>query len=110
MKQVINAMLPSNPCYEAILDRYHTVDPTTGHRIPIIEAACASKFAALVSPYREWERKQQDAVDLRSIMVPNHATLDRRLLQLLGDLVYPDGGKELLEYLQLAIDKKPFPV
>jgi len=109
MKQVINAMLPSNPCYEAILDRYHTVDPTTGHRIPIIEAACASKFAALVSPYREWERKQQDAVDLRSIMVPNHATLDRRLLQLLGDLVYPDGGKELLEYLQLAIDKKPFP-
>jgi len=110
MKQVINAMLPSNPCYEAILDRYHTVDPTTGHRIPIIEAACASKFAALVSPYREWERKQQDAVDLRSIMVPNHATLDRRLLQLLGDLVYPDGGKELLKYLQLAIDKKPFPV
>ena len=110
VKQVIDAMLPSNPCYEAILDRYHTVDPATGHRIPIIEAACASKFADLVSPYREWEKKQQDAVDLRSIMVPNHATLDRRLLQQLGDLVYPDGGKELLEYLQLAIDKKPFPV
>jgi len=64
----------------------------------------------LVSPYREWERKQQDAVDLRSIMVPNHSTLDRGLLNELGDLVYPDGGKELWEFLQLAIDKKPFPV
>ncbi len=26
MKQIIDAMLPSNPCYEAILDHYHTVD------------------------------------------------------------------------------------
>ena len=68
MKQVIDAMLPSNPCYEAILDLYHTVDPATGHRIPIIEAACASKFAALVSPYREWEKKQQDAA-LKNILI-----------------------------------------
>ena len=109
-KQVIDGMLPSNPCYEAILESYHRIDEATGHRIPTIEAACASKFAALVSPYRQWERKQQDAVDLRSIMVPNASTLDRDVLKTLGDLVYPDGGKELLEYLQLAIDKKPFPV
>jgi hypothetical protein len=110
MKQVIDLMLPSNDCYEAILLKYHRIDETSGHRIPIIEAACASKFAALVSPYRQWERKQQDAVDLRSIMVPNHTTLDRTLLKELGDLVFPDGGNELLEFLQLAIDKKPFPV
>jgi hypothetical protein len=74
-----------------------------------MEAACASKFAALVSPYRQWERKQHDAVDLRSIMMPNHETLDRNLLKALGDLVYPDGGKELLEFLELAIQQKPFP-
>jgi hypothetical protein len=110
MKQVIALMLPSNSCYQAVLEKYHRIDEAKGHRIPIIEAACASKFAALVSPYREWERKQQDAVDLRSIMVPNHSTLDRGLLNELGDLVYPDGGKELWEFLQLAIDKKPFPV
>jgi hypothetical protein len=110
MKQVIDLMLPTNPCYQAILQKYHRMDGFKGHRIPIIEAACASKFAALVSPYRDWERKQQDAVDLRSIMVPNYSTLDRGLLSELGDLVYPDGGKELLEFLQLAIDKKPFPV
>ena len=28
----------------------------------------------------------------------------------LGDLVYPNGGEELLEYLQLAIGKQSFPV
>lgn len=110
MKQVIDAMLPSNPCDEAILRSYHVTDQSTGHRIPTIEAACASKFAALVSPYREWEKKAYDAGDLRSIMLPNQKTLDRDVLKTLGDLVYPDGGKELLEYLQLAIDKKPFPV
>jgi len=110
MKQVIDAMLPSNPCYEAILDRYHTIDPITGHRIPTIEAACASKFAALVSPYREWAKKAYDAGDLRSIMKPNAETLDRDLLKQLGDLVYPGGGKELIEFLQLVIDRKPFPI
>ena len=110
MKQVIDIMLPSNDCYRAILSKYHRIDEATGHRIPIIEAACASKFAALVSPYREFEKKQQDAVDLRSIMSPNKDTLDKLLLKQLGDLVYPDGGKELLEFLDLAINKKPFPV
>ena len=110
MKQVIDAMLPSNPCYQAILDRYHKLDDSTGHRIPTIEAACASKFAALVSPYREWEKKSYDAGDLRSIMGPNASTLDQVVLKELGDLVYPDGGKELLEFLQLTIEKKPFPI
>jgi hypothetical protein len=43
-------------------------------------------------------------------MVPNYSTLDHGLLSELRDLVYPDGGKDLLEFLQLTIDKKPFPV
>ena len=41
---------------------------------------------------------------------PNALTLDRTLLKELGDLVYPGGGSELLEFLQLTVDKKPFPV
>lgn len=109
MKQVIDAMLPSNDCYQAILERFHTTDPETGHRIPTIEAACASKFGALSSPQLEWECKQRYGVYLRSIMGPNAATLDKGLLRELGDLLYPDGGKELLEFLQLTLDKKPFP-
>jgi hypothetical protein len=58
MEQVIDLMLLTNPGYKAVLQKYHRMDGTKGHRIPIIEAACASKFAALVSPYRDWERKQ----------------------------------------------------
>jgi hypothetical protein len=110
MKQVIGIMLPSNSCYAAILREYHRIDEATGHRIPIIEAACASKFAALVSPYREWEKKAYDAADLRSILSPNKDTIDRTLLSRLGDLVYPGGSTEILEFLDLAIQKKPFPI
>ncbi len=110
MKQVIDLMLPSNDCYQAVLKEFHCIDQTTGHRIPIIEAACASKFAALISPYLDWNKKQQDAVDLRSILVPNYQTIDREKLSQLGDLVYPGGGAELIEFLELAHDQKPFPI
>ncbi len=109
-QQVIDLMLPSSQCYEAILDTYCQIDEETGHRIPTVEAACASKFSAVVSPYRQFERKLQDAVDLRQIMVANASVLDRQILSALGDLIYPGGGVELIEYLNLAIAKKPFPV
>lgn len=110
MKQVIDLMLPSNPCYDAVLKKYHRIDEQTGHRLPIIEAACAAKFSALVSPYREFERKQQDAVDFRKIVLPNQDSIDRKLLAELGGLVYSGGGGKILEYLDLAIAQKPFPV
>lgn len=110
VKQVLDCMRPSNPCHEVILTEYFRVDPKTGHRIPTLEAALASKYAALVSMNRDWDKKQQDAVDLRSIMVPNPDRIDRDTLHHLGELVFPGGGDELLEFLQLAIDKKPFPV
>lgn len=110
IKQVIDLMRPSNRCHEAILAEHHRLDPQTGHRIPTLEAALAAKYAALVSPHRHWDRKQQDAVDLRGIMLPNQDSIDRQRLRELGELVFPGGGDELLEFLQLAIDRKPFPV
>ncbi len=110
MKQVILVMLPSSDCYAAILARYHRIDKTTGHKVPTLEAACASKFAVLVSPHRDFDRKQQDAVDLRNMMVPNREEFDIAILERLGDLVYPGGGTEILEFLDLAIHKKPFPI
>lgn len=109
-KQVIDVMLPSNDCYRAILDVHHRLDPASGYAIPVLEAACASKFAALISPNRQWEKKQQDAVDLRSIMVPNDDRIDRGLLRQLGELVYSGGGQEILEFLELAKNQQPFPV
>jgi NADPH-dependent ferric siderophore reductase len=110
MMQVIDLMRPHDDCYYEILQHAHRVDASTGHTIPTIEAACASKFAALISPNRQFIKKQQDAVDLRSILVPNQTTLNRNELHRLGELVYQGGGTEILEMLELAIHDKPFPI
>jgi hypothetical protein len=109
-KQVIDLMLPSNECYSAILEKYHCIDPSSGYPIPLLEAAMASKYAALVSPYRQWIRKQQDAVDLRTIIMPNPNRINRELAVEIADLVFQGGGAELLEFIDLAINNQPFPI
>jgi len=109
LQSVIDVMIPSNACHAAILQVEHRVDETTGHRIPSLEAAIAAKYAAVVSPHRDWDRKQQDAVDLRNLIIPNEQRIDREKLQQLGELVFSGGGAELLEFLHLALDRKPFP-
>ena len=70
----------------------------------------ASKYSALVSPYRQWVRKQQDAVDLRSIILPNPDRIDRDLVVEIAELIFPGAGAELLELIDLAINNKPFPI
>lgn len=107
---VIDIMLPNDDCQLSILNDCVRIDPTTGHRLPTREAAMAAKYSAIVSPYREWTRKQQDAVDFRRIVLPRHDLVDREEAHRLGELIFPGGGEELLEFIQLAIDQKPFPV
>jgi hypothetical protein len=110
MKQVIDLMRPTDAFYQTILECEHRIEHPATHRIPTLEGAIVAKYSAIISPYRVWERKQQDAVDLRNIILPNVPRINRQRLQQLGELVYPGGGAELLEFLQLAIDHKPFPV
>ncbi len=102
-------MLPNDECQFAILNKHSVVDPQSGHRHPSIEAALVAKYSALVSPYRQWNRKQQDAVDFRSIVVPNPGRIDQSVAYQLGELIFEGAGKELLEFIQLAIENKPFP-
>lgn len=107
---VIDIMLPNDDCQLNILSDCVWIDPATGHRLPTREAALAAKYSAIVSPYREWGRKQQDAVDFRSIVLPEPALIDRNEAHRLGELIFPGGGNELLEFIQLSIDQKPFRV
>ncbi len=107
---VIDIMLPNDECQLSILNDCVRIDPATGHRLPTREAAMAAKYSAIVSPYREWVRKQQDAVDFRRIVLPDHDLVDHKEAHRLGELIFPGGGDELLEFIQLAIDQKPFPV
>jgi hypothetical protein len=78
--------------------------------LPTREAALAAKYSALVSPYRDWVRKSYNAGDLRSIILAAPQLINLGEAYRLGELIFPGGGNELLEFIKLAIDQKPFPV
>ncbi len=107
---VIDVMLPWSPFQELILKEHVIEDEQTGSRYPTVEAAIVSKYAALVSPHRSWEKKQQDAVDLRRIIRANHNQIDQDRLRTLAALVWENGAEELTSFLHLAITEKPFPI
>jgi len=67
-------------------------------RIPTVEGILAAKLAAMASPARQLLDKQQDGLDFARIVTVN-ATLDLRILEELGELVYPGGGAEILKLI-----------
>jgi hypothetical protein len=107
---VIDIMLPNDECQLCILNECVHIEPRSGHRLPTREAALAAKYSALISPYRDWVRKSYDAGDLRSIILAAPQLINRGEAYRLGELIFPGGGNELLEFIKLAIDQKPFPV
>ncbi len=108
-KPVIDIMLPWGKYQETILRDHVVVDDKTGHRIPTVEAAIVSKYAALVSPFRGVEKKEYDAGDLRRIIKANVSRIDREKLVALANEVWERGGEEILKFLELAVNDKPFP-
>ena len=109
-KPVIDLMMPWSKFQETILEKYVLVDPGTGHRYPTLEAAIVSKYAPLVSPYRSFAKKSFDAGDFRNLVSSNHERIDLKIIESLASEVWEGGGAEILEFVQLAIDNKPFPV
>jgi hypothetical protein len=111
-KPVIDLMLPWSPLNEAILNEkdFVVVDPETQHVIPTIEAALASKYAAMISDFRDREKKDYDAGDFRRIAKANYDQVNRERLRRLGELIWTGGGKELEEFLEIAPQDKPFPI
>ncbi len=67
-KPVIDVMKPTQQVYQVVF-RY-TIPVGKTHRIPDLEMALASKFAAMVSPNRTAAKKMMDASDF--IDVFNH--------------------------------------
>jgi hypothetical protein len=68
-------------------------------RVPSLEMAVAMKFASLVSPDRGYAEKHQDAHDFIGIVKQN-ADLDGKKLSELASLIYPAGGKDVLEMVR----------
>src|SRR5215470_11101656 len=80
----------------------HTHEVRTGrmtYRVPSLEMTLAMKFAPMISPNRDDAKKLVDAHDFIMIVRAN-PEIDLHKLSDLGDLVYPGGGKEVMELVR----------
>jgi hypothetical protein len=109
-KPVIDLMHPWSPFQELILKEYVIVDEETQHRLPTIEAALVSKYAAIVSPHRDRDKKEQDAVDFRRLVRANHDRLRHDDLRRLASLVWERGDEEIERFVAIALSDQPFPI
>ncbi len=109
-KPVVDLMLPWCKFQETILREHVVIDDATKHRLPTLEAAVVSKYAAMVSAYRAAEKRDYDAGDFRRIVRTNHDQIDRDVLRKLGDEVWSGGGEEVLEFVQIAMQDRQFPI
>jgi hypothetical protein len=69
------------------------------YKVPSLEMALALKFGPMVSPHRADGKKLRDASDF-TLIVEGHPEIDLEKLAELGDLVYPGGGKEIVEIVR----------
>jgi hypothetical protein len=109
-KPVLDLMLPWSPFQKMILTDHIMVDEETGHHLPTLEAALASKYAAMVSSYRAVVRKAQDAVDFRAIVQSNRNHIDVERLRQLADAVWDGGGNEIETFLEIVDRDEAFEI
>jgi hypothetical protein len=109
-KPVIDVMLPWSEFQTSILNHHVIVDEETGSRYPTLQAAIVSKYAALVSPHRSRDKKEQDAVDFRRIIRANPESIDRNILSVLASQVWEKGGEEVLRFVDLTLADEPLPL
>ena len=109
-KPVIDLMFPGGNFNETILKKHVVIDAETQHRIPSLEAALVSKYASMISQYRDRAKKEQDAVDFRRMVRANHQRINRDDLRRLANEVWDGGGDEITQFLEIAITDQPFPV
>ena len=96
-KVAIDLMKTNQPLYGAAFE--HAVPMKIKGQaclIPTLEMALAMKFAPMISLTREDYKKYIDASDFMR-MIQVNADIDLDTLAELGDLVYPGGGKEIVE-------------
>jgi hypothetical protein len=89
------------PCADILLAAFEFNVPIgRTHRIPDLEMALASKFAAMVSPNRRPDKKLIDAGDFVNIVITNRKDIDLNKLAGLANRVYSDGGAEILQLIK----------
>lgn len=109
-KPVVDLMHPWSLFQELILQECVIVDPLTKHRVPTVEAALVSKYASLVSPHRDREKKEYDSADFRRIAKANADRLRGEELRRLAGLVWEGGADEISRFVEIALSDEPFPI
>lgn len=108
-KVVIDLMHPWSRLQETILEQHVLVDPETQHRIPTLEAALVSKYAAMISPHRNVEKREYDAGDFRRMVRVNHERIRHDVLCRLADQVWDGAGKDIEQFVEIALSNERFP-
>jgi hypothetical protein len=102
----IDVMKTNQPLYSAAFkNACKTLIENHQFKIPSLEMALAMKFAPMVSLNRADYKKYMDAADFIRIVNVN-PDIDLAKLEQLGDLVYPGGGKEIVEKVQQVREGK----
>jgi hypothetical protein len=109
-KPVVDLMLPWATFHQVILKECVVVDDVTRHRLPTLEAALVSKYAAMISRYRDIEKKDYDAGDFRRMVKANYEKIKRGDLRRLADLIYTGGGDEIERLVESAKKGEPFTI
>lgn len=109
-KPVIDLMLPWAKFQETILKECIVTDEPTGHRIPRLEAALVSKYAAMISPHRDADKREHDCGDFRAMVRANQQAIHRDDLRRLVGQVWEGGPEEIERFLEIALSNQPFPM
>jgi hypothetical protein len=97
---LIDIMKATQPLFRDALRHTQLVESEgIKYKIPTLEMALAMKFAPMISIVRVDEKKYVDAADFIRIVKKN-PNIDLDLLAQLGELVYPGGGKEIVELVR----------
>jgi hypothetical protein len=109
-KPVIDLMMTFGEYQKSILRDFVVIDRKTKHRIPRLEAALVAKYAPLVSLHRSRDKRELDAADFRRMVRANHDRINRDQLRRLADEIWKGAGKEILQFVEIAMSDEPFPV
>jgi hypothetical protein len=103
----IDVMKPNQSVIHAALKNTHSVQSgRLTYKVPSLEMALALKFAPMVSLNRADDDKHVDAADFIRV-VRHNLEIDLDQLATLGELVYPGGGKEIVELVRRVRADEP---
>lgn len=92
---VIDLMKPVDAIYRSVFKNYVLVNES--HLIPNLEMALVAKFAAMISPNRDYRKKLLDGADFMGIVQHSAKAINYAKLRRLGELVYRGGGTEIVK-------------